>query len=406
MGKIAKVQEVAIKKIKPYENNAKIHGAEQVEKLKASIEEFGFLTPCLIDKNYNLIAGHGRVMAAKEIGMEKVPCVFIEGLTGAQRKAYILADNRLGELGTWDMDVVVGELESLRDADFDIELTGFTLDGVSNDWFEQHKKNDTSRQEGNEEYNEFLDKFEIPKTTDDCYTPDLVYDAVAEWVVKEYGVKRKQFVRPFYPGGDYQNSKYPKDSIVVDNPPFSILSEILKFYTERGIKFFLFAPALTLFSSSAGATVCAIGAGAQIIYENKANVSTSFLTNLEMEYRFRSAPDLYQAVQKACEEIAKENNRELAKNEFPDEVITSTKLSYFSKYGVEFKVRREESEHIRQLDAQKEKGSVIFGSGYLISEKAAAEKAAAEKAAAEKAAAEKWVLSDREIEIVKSLGNR
>ena len=406
MGKIAKVQEVAIEKIKPYENNAKIHGAEQVEKLKASIEEFGFLTPCLIDKNHNLIAGHGRVMAAKEIGMEKVPCVFIEGLTEAQRKAYTLADNRLGELGTWDMDVVVGELESLRDADFDIELTGFTLDGVSNDWFEQHERNDASRQEGNEEYNEFLDKFEIPKTTDDCYTPDLVYDAVAEWVVKEYGVNRKQFVRPFYPGGDYQNSKYPKDSIVVDNPPFSILSEILKFYTERGIKFFLFAPALTLFSSSAGATACAIGAGAQIIYENKANVSTSFLTNLEMEYRFRSAPDLYQAVQKACEEIAKENNRELAKNEFPDEVITSTKLSYFSKHGVEFKVRREESEHIRQLDAQKEKGSGIFGSGYLISEKAAAEKAAAEKAAAEKAAAEKWVLSDREIEIVKSLGNR
>ena len=396
MGKIAKVQEVAIEKIKPYENNAKIHGAEQVEKLKASIEEFGFLTPCLIDKNYNLIAGHGRVMAAKEIGMEKVPCVFIEGLTEAQRKAYTLADNRLGELGTWDMDVVVGELEALRDADFDIELTGFTLDGVSNDWFEQHERNDASRQEGNEEYNEFLDKFEIPKTTDDCYTSDLVYDAVAEWVVKEYGVNRKQFVRPFYPGGDYQNSKYPKDSIVVDNPPFSILSEILKFYTERGIKFFLFAPALTLFSSSAGATACAIGAGAQIIYENKANVSTSFLTNLEMEYRFRSAPDLYQAVQKACEEIAKENNRELAKNEFPDEVITSTKLSYFSKYGVEFKVRREESEHIRQLDAQKEKGSGIFGSGYLISEKAAAEKAAAEK----------WVLSDREIEIVKSLGNR
>ena len=168
MGKIAKVQEVAIEKIKPYENNAKIHGAEQVEKLKASIEEFGFLTPCLIDKNYNLIAGHGRVMAAKEIGMEKVPCVFIEGLTEAQRKAYILADNRLGELGTWDMDVVVGELESLRDADFDIELTGFTLDGVSNDWFEQHERNDASRQEGNEEYNEFLDKFEIPKTTDDC----------------------------------------------------------------------------------------------------------------------------------------------------------------------------------------------------------------------------------------------
>ncbi|MBR2653351.1 MAG: hypothetical protein IKD59_02240, partial [Lachnospiraceae bacterium] len=164
-----------------------------------------------------------------------------------------------------------------------------------------------------------------------------------------------------------------------------------------------------------------IGAGGQIVYENKANVSTSFLTNLDMTYRFRSAPTLWRAIQDAVDRINEENRRDLAKNEFPDEVITSTKLSYFSKYGVDFKVRREESEHIRQLDAQKEKGTGIFGSGYLISEKAAAEKAAAEKAAAEKAAAEKaaaekaaaekaaaekWKLSDREKEIVKSLGNR
>ena len=127
MGKIAKVQEVTLKKLKPYENNAKIHGAEQVEKLKASIKEFGFLTPCLIDKDFNIIAGHGRVMAAKEIGMDKVPCVFIEGLSEAQRKAYTLADNRLGELGEWDMDLVISELEELRDMDFDVSLTGFEL---------------------------------------------------------------------------------------------------------------------------------------------------------------------------------------------------------------------------------------------------------------------------------------
>ena len=127
MGKIAKVQEVTLSKLKPYENNAKIHGAGQIEKLKASIEEFGFLTPCLIDEEYNLIAGHGRVMAAKELGMESVPCVFVEGLTEAQRRAYILADNRLGELGEWDMDLVFSELEELKDMDFDIELTGFEL---------------------------------------------------------------------------------------------------------------------------------------------------------------------------------------------------------------------------------------------------------------------------------------
>jgi ParB-like chromosome segregation protein Spo0J len=127
MGKIAKVQEVPVSRLKPYEKNAKIHCTNQIEKLKASIEEFGFLTPCLIDEEYNLIAGHGRVMAAKDMGMESVPCVFVEGLTEAQRKAYILADNRLGELGEWDMELVFSELEDLKAMDFDIELTGFEL---------------------------------------------------------------------------------------------------------------------------------------------------------------------------------------------------------------------------------------------------------------------------------------
>lgn len=127
MGKIAKVQEVPVSRLKPYEKNAKIHGTNQIEKLKASIEEFGFLTPCLIDEEYNLIAGHGRVMAAKDMGMESVPCVFVEGLTETQRRAYILADNKLGELGEWDMEIVISELEDLKEMDFDIELTGFTL---------------------------------------------------------------------------------------------------------------------------------------------------------------------------------------------------------------------------------------------------------------------------------------
>lgn len=127
MAKIDKVQEVAVGLLKPYERNAKKHGRDQIEKLKASIREFGFLTPCLIDQEYNLIAGHGRVEAAKEIGMERVPCVFIEGLTEAQRRAYILADNRLGELGEWDMDIVTDELFTLDALDFDITVTGFDL---------------------------------------------------------------------------------------------------------------------------------------------------------------------------------------------------------------------------------------------------------------------------------------
>lgn len=102
MGKITKIKDVAIDALKPYERNAKLHSDAQVEKIAKSIQEFGFLSPCLIDTEGNVIAGHGRIMAAKTLGMETVPCVYIEGLTDAQRRAYILADNRLTELGGWD----------------------------------------------------------------------------------------------------------------------------------------------------------------------------------------------------------------------------------------------------------------------------------------------------------------
>ena len=128
MGTIEKIEEVELEKLVPYEKNAKIHGDFQLEKLKKSILEFGFLSPCLIDKDFNLIAGHGRVMAAKELKLEKVPCVFVEGLSDKQRRAYILADNKLGELAEWDMDLVLEELKDLAAEDFEIDLTGFDLD--------------------------------------------------------------------------------------------------------------------------------------------------------------------------------------------------------------------------------------------------------------------------------------
>lgn len=127
MAQIENVNQIDIKKLIPYVNNAKEHTENQVSKIASSIREFGFLNPVLIDKNYNIIAGHGRILAAKKLGLETAPCIFIEGLTEAQRKAYILADNRLGELATWDMDLVTSELELLKELDFDIDLTGFEL---------------------------------------------------------------------------------------------------------------------------------------------------------------------------------------------------------------------------------------------------------------------------------------
>ncbi len=385
MAKIADVQEVSLKKLRPYERNAKRHDAEQVEKIAASIKEFGFISPCLIDAGYNLIAGHGRMAAAKMLGLESVPCVFVEGLNEEQRRAYILADNRLGELAAWDFDLVFDELNELGDLGFDVNLTGFEVPASVGDWFENREKEGKARQDGNDEYNDFLEKFEPKKTTDDCYTPEAVYDAVAEYVAKTYDLKRESFVRPFYPGGDYQAEKYPDGCVVVDNPPFSILAEITRFYQDNGQPFFLFAPSLTCLNRSAEVT--AILCDADIEYENGARVRTAFLTNLEPECAARTAPDLREKLIEA--QKGEDTTRPVYT--YPDEIVTAAMLQKMAKYGVEFAIKKSDSTFIRKLDAQVD--AAIYGGGLLLSEKAAAEKAAV------------WELSDREKEIVKSLGD-
>ena len=257
-----------------------------------------------------------------------------------------------------------------------------------------------------ESYEEFVEKFKPKKTTDDCYTPPAIYEAVKDWAVKEYGIDPAKIVRPFYPGGDYERFEYPEGCVVLDNPPFSILSKILRFYHERRIKYFLFAPALTLFSAR-GLEGCAIATGATIEYENRAKVSTSFRTNLEDDI-VRSAPSLHRAIESAALSLREESRKELPKYEYPPHVITAARAAYFSKRGVDFRVPRGAGVHIGAMDAQRSAKKSIYGGGYLLSEKAAAEKAAAEKAAAEKAAAEKaaaerWELSEREWQIVAEL---
>lgn len=120
--------EIEIEKLIPYHNNARTHSEEQVKKIAKSIEEFGFINPVLIDKDNIIIAGHGRVMGAKNLGLVTVPCLRIEHLTEAQKRAYILADNKLAEDAGWDMEMVKIELEALGELDFDISLTGFDLE--------------------------------------------------------------------------------------------------------------------------------------------------------------------------------------------------------------------------------------------------------------------------------------
>ncbi|MDD2979156.1 MAG: site-specific DNA-methyltransferase [Hespellia sp.] len=119
------MQMVALDKLVPYVNNARTHSPEQVNKLRSSLREFGFVNPVIIDSDYGIIAGHGRVMAAKEEGLEEVPCVLVDYLTEAQKKAYILADNRFAQDAGWNEELLRIEIESLQGENFDVSLTGF-----------------------------------------------------------------------------------------------------------------------------------------------------------------------------------------------------------------------------------------------------------------------------------------
>ena len=119
------MQLVAVSKLIPYVNNARTHSAEQVMKLRSSLREFGFINPVIIDREFNVIAGHGRILAAKEEGILEVPCVFVDYLTEAQKKAYILADNRMAMDAGWDEELLRIEIEALQSEEFDIGLTGF-----------------------------------------------------------------------------------------------------------------------------------------------------------------------------------------------------------------------------------------------------------------------------------------
>lgn len=125
MNTTTQMQLVDINKLIPYINNARTHSPEQIKKLRSSLREFGFINPVIIDRDFNVIAGHGRIAAAKEENLKEIPCVFADHLSEAQKKAYIIADNRMAMDAGWDEELLRVEIESLQAEDFDIGLTGF-----------------------------------------------------------------------------------------------------------------------------------------------------------------------------------------------------------------------------------------------------------------------------------------
>ena len=147
--------------LKPYAHNPKTHPAEQVEKIARSITEFGFLVPVLIDADNSIIAGHGRLLAARKLGIDKIPTIRVDHLTEAQIRAYRIADNRLTE-SPWDMELLGSEMATLQDMDFDIDLTGFD-DIELGEMF-----GDTAVEEPPEEFPEFDEDMETENECPKC----------------------------------------------------------------------------------------------------------------------------------------------------------------------------------------------------------------------------------------------
>lgn len=370
--------------IKPNPKNPRKGTKEAVEKLAESIKEnpkFFEARPILLSDRTGelvIIGGERRSEAARLLGMETVPTILLSGLTESQEDEILIKDNT--HAGVWDeQKLQAWGKEQLQ-----------SWDVKDSKW--EHGLSSQGMESG-DGYEEFVDKFKPKLTTDDCFTPPDVYDAVLSWIDEKIKpIKRAKVVRPFYPGGNYETFDYPKGCVVIDNPPFSIYSKIVRFYVERKINFFLFGPSLTLFSpGDIGVTY--IVANVQVTYENGAVVATGFVTNLietkEIIWVDGSLRDMVVRLQK------KSNEQE--KYKWPDNVVSSALLGKLcTNKDCALRIKASEAVKISDLDWCKENKKGLYGGGFILSD------AAAERAAAERAAAE-VILSERELEIIKRL---
>lgn len=204
------------------------------------------------------------------------------------------------------------------------------------------------------DYEGFVEKFKTKLTTDDCYTPPAVYDTVLQWLRENADIEGREIVRPFYPGGDFENFDYPEGCVVVDNPPFSIYSKIVRFYIARGIRFFLFAPGLTSFVRNADYTT--IIANAVVTYENGAKVNTNFVTNL-FDYRFWLCGELRRRIKTV--QPAGKTQRVVRQ---PDTALSSARLNYYINDNSDFRVGKDEA----TIPRAGLKSHKVFGSCVLV----------------------------------------
>lgn len=253
-----------------------------------------------------------------------------------------------------------------------------------------------------DDYEGFVEKFKAKKTTDDCYTPVEVYNEVLAWVREQCNLEGCRIVRPFYPGGDYEMEDYQPGDVVVDNPPFSIITKIVQWYQKEGIRFFLFGPHLTIFQPGRNCTSIVVDAG--ITYENGAVVKTSFVSNMFGDMGIIVAGDLNKRL------AALEAKAELPVYEYPGNVVSAARLGKIANRGFTVRIPRNAMAWHRVLDAQREHGKSVFGGGYLGSDRMAAvlqeaeEEAKKVDAEVKKARTVTFPLSEREREIIAGLG--
>ena len=379
---------------------------DDIERLARSLQETPELfemRPCIVyplGAKYIVLGGNMRLTAARSLKLTEVPCVIVpEGTPTDKLKEIVIKDN--GSFGEWDYD----ELANAWD---DLPLTDWGVPAWDVKSPEEMKLT-TEGRKGAEGYDEFVDKFneELPLTTDDCYTPPEVYEAVKKFVSENVTpLEGRKIVRPFFPGGNYEDLKqYPKGCIVLDNPPFSIFTQIVRFYLANNIDFWLFGPQLTLTTPRADCCYCPFLV--PVVYENGAKVSTGFVTNLRPGVRIWVDNRLR-------EEVIKIQKQEpsVPIYSYPDVAMSAAVVGKIANGG-SLEIMSDECVFINNLDGMKEIGKGIFGGGFLMSQaaakraKTAIEKArvAADKARAieDEARAIKIKLSPREQEIVNKL---
>ena len=214
------------------------------------------------------------------------------------------------------------------------------------------------------DYDGFVEKFKPKKTTDDCYTPPAVYEAVLEYVDRNVTpLEGRDVARPFWPGGDYERHEYPQGCIVIDNPPFSITSQIVRFYVRHGIDFFLFCDGLTCTHLSNVPQVALHIVNKSVVFENGAQVMVAFVTNVRPHgERIVLAGELEAALRVAC----KQPNKEKKKLVYPPEVVSGALLKKYVSLGRNVTISETQCAPIARHEAP-------FGGGFMVTSQVAYE---------------------------------